>query len=93
MSGKNIRESAIAGSWYPGDPSQLTKDIKGYLAHVPQQKIDGELIALIAPHAGYMYSGQVAAYAYKLLEGRHYDIVVIVSPSHHAYFKGASIYP
>jgi hypothetical protein len=93
MSEKNIRESAIAGSWYPGDPSQLTNDVKGYLAHVPQQKIDGELVALIAPHAGYLYSGQVAAYAYKLLEGKRYDVVVIVSPSHYVYFKGASIYP
>lgn len=93
MSKQNIRESVIAGSWYPGDPAQLTKDIKGYLALVPEHKVDGELVALIAPHAGYMYSGQVAAYSYKLLEGRHYDIVVIVAPSHHARFHGASIYP
>jgi AmmeMemoRadiSam system protein B/AmmeMemoRadiSam system protein A len=93
MSDKNIRESVIAGSWYPGDPAKLTKDIKGYLEKVPEQKIDGELIALISPHAGYTYSGQVAAYAYKLLEGRKYDVVVIVAPSHRAYFKGASVYP
>jgi AmmeMemoRadiSam system protein B/AmmeMemoRadiSam system protein A len=93
MSEKNIRESVIAGSWYPGDRSTLTRDIKDYLANVPDQKIDGDLIALIAPHAGYMYSGQVAAYAYKLLEGKKYDVVVIVAPSHRAYFKGASIYP
>ena len=93
MSAKNIRESVIAGSWYPGDSATLTRDIKGYLANVPARKIDGELIAVIAPHAGYVYSGQVAAYAYKLLEGRKYDVVVIVAPSHRAYFKGASIYP
>jgi AmmeMemoRadiSam system protein B/AmmeMemoRadiSam system protein A len=93
MSGKKIRESVIAGSWYPGDPARLTKDIEGYLAQVPVRKIEGELTALIAPHAGYMYSGQVAAHAYKLLQGKRYDIVVIVSPSHRAYFKGASIYP
>jgi MEMO1 family protein len=93
MSKQNIRESVIAGSWYPGDPGQLTKDIKGYLAKVPAQKIDGELVAVISPHAGYIYSGQVAAYSYKLLEGRHYDFVVIVAPSHHARFNGASIYP
>ncbi len=68
-------------------------DIKGYLARVPEHKVGGELVALISPHAGYQYSGQVAAYSYKLLEGRHYDIVVIVAPSHRAYFKGASIYP
>ena len=93
MSGQHVRESVIAGSWYPGDPARLTKDIKGYLAQVPEHKIDGKLIALISPHAGYMYSGQVAAHAYKLLEGKKYDIVVIVSPSHRAYFQGASVYP
>jgi AmmeMemoRadiSam system protein B/AmmeMemoRadiSam system protein A len=93
MSGQHVRESVIAGSWYPGDPARLTKDIKGYLKQVPAHKIEGELIALISPHAGYMYSGQVAAHAYKLLEGKGYDIVVIIAPSHRAYFKGASIYP
>jgi AmmeMemoRadiSam system protein B/AmmeMemoRadiSam system protein A len=93
MSGQHVRESVIAGSWYPGDPARLTKDIKGYLKQVPEHKIDGELIALISPHAGYMYSGQVAAHAYKLLEGKEYDIVVIIAPSHRAYFKGASVYP
>jgi AmmeMemoRadiSam system protein B/AmmeMemoRadiSam system protein A len=93
MSGQHVRESVIAGSWYPGDPARLTKDIKGYLKQVPAHKIEGELIALISPHAGYMYSGQVAAHAYKLLEGKRYDIVVIIAPSHRAYFKGASVYP
>jgi len=93
MAGKNVRESVIAGSWYPGNPSRLTQDIQGYLAQVPEHKLEGELIALIAPHAGYVYSGQVAAHAYKLLQGKHYDIVVIVAPSHRAYFKGASVYP
>jgi AmmeMemoRadiSam system protein B/AmmeMemoRadiSam system protein A len=93
MSGQHVRESVIAGSWYPGDPARLTKDIKGYLKQVPAHKIEGELIALISPHAGYMYSGQVAAHAYKLLEGKGYDIVVIVAPSHRTYFKGASVYP
>jgi AmmeMemoRadiSam system protein B/AmmeMemoRadiSam system protein A len=93
MSGQHVRESVIAGSWYPGDPATLTKEIKGYLAHVPQHTIQGELVALISPHAGYIYSGQVAAHAYKLLEGKEYDIVVIVAPSHRAYFKGASVYP
>jgi AmmeMemoRadiSam system protein B/AmmeMemoRadiSam system protein A len=93
MSGQHVRESVIAGSWYPGDPARLTKDIKGYLKQVPEHKIEGELIALISPHAGYLYSGQVAAHAYKLLQGKGYDIVVIVAPSHRAYFKGASVYP
>jgi len=93
MSEQHVRESVIAGSWYPGDPARLTKDIKGYLKQVPEHTIEGELIALISPHAGYLYSGQVAAHAYKLLEGKEYDIVVIIAPSHRAYFQGASVYP
>jgi hypothetical protein len=88
-----IRESVIAGSWYPGDPARLTRDITGYLERAPAAQIEGDLVALIVPHAGYMYSGPVAAYAYKLLEGREYDVVVIVAPSHRAYFKGSSVYP
>jgi len=93
MSERHIRESVIAGSWYPGDPGKLTKDIEDYLQRVPIQKLDGELVALIVPHAGYMYSGQVAAYSYKLLQDQHYDLAVIVAPSHRAYFRGASVYP
>jgi AmmeMemoRadiSam system protein B/AmmeMemoRadiSam system protein A len=93
MPRQQVRESVIAGSWYPGDPARLTKDIQGYLERVPEHKIGGEVTALIAPHAGYMYSGQVAAHAYKLLEKKAYDIVVIIAPSHRASFPGASVYP
>lgn len=55
-------------------------------------KESGQLVALISPHAGYQYSGLVAAHAYKLLEGRSFDTVVIVAPSHHAAFEGVSVY-
>ncbi len=88
-----IRESVIAGSWYPGDPKVLRGQVLQFLAEANPPPIEGELVALISPHAGYMYSGQVAAYAYKLLKGKRYDVVVIVAPSHRAYFRGASVYP
>ncbi|RLA80169.1 MAG: AmmeMemoRadiSam system protein B, partial [Deltaproteobacteria bacterium] len=88
-----IRESVIAGSWYPGDPDVLRSQILDFLSRAKPPQIEGELIALISPHAGYMYSGQVAAYAYKLLEGRPFHTVVIVAPSHRAYFRGVSVYP
>jgi len=88
-----IRESVIAGSWYPGDPEVLRGQVLQFLAEATPPPIEGELVALISPHAGYMYSGQVAAYAYKLLKGKRYDVVVIVAPSHRAYFRGASVYP
>jgi len=88
-----IRESVIAGSWYPGDPEVLRGQVLQFLAEATPPPFEGELVALISPHAGYMYSGQVAAYAYKLLKGKGYDVVVIVAPSHRAYFRGASVYP
>jgi hypothetical protein len=89
---REIRESAVAGTWYPGDPDVLSRDVKGYLDKAKKEKIEGEIVALVSPHAGYVYSGQVAAYAYKLIEGKSFDTVIIVAPSHQAFFKGASIY-
>jgi len=89
---KEIREPAVAGMFYPDKPEILSRDVKKYLDHATKEKIDGEIIALVAPHAGYMYSGQVAAYVYKLIEGKHFDSVVIVAPSHRVDFKGASLY-
>ena len=87
-----VRESVIAGSWYPGDAAVLRRQIETFLNAVPVKENEGRLVALISPHAGYPYSGPVAAYAYKLLRGRKFDTVVIVAPSHHAAFNGVSVY-
>ena len=92
MAEEIIRESVIAGSWYPGHPTVLRKDIERYLEKAQPPPLSGELRALIVPHAGYMYSGGVAAHAYRLLQDRPFERVVIVAPSHRARFKGASVY-
>jgi len=89
---KEIREPAVAGAFYPDKPDVLSRDVKKYLENSKKEKIEGDIVALISPHAGYMYSGQVAAYAYKLVEGRAFDSVVVVAPSHRVLFKGASLY-
>lgn len=86
------RESVIAGSWYPASPEVLKRTIESFLDAVPAAQPDGELIALIAPHAGYTFSGQVAAHAYKQLAGRKFDSVIVIAPSHHAAFDGVSVY-
>lgn len=92
MATEMIRESVIAGSWYPGDAESLKKMLQGFLDKVPEPASSGQLSALISPHAGYVYSGQTAAYAYKLLEKNKFDTVVIIAPSHRARFAGVSVY-
>jgi hypothetical protein len=80
-----IRRSVIAGSWYPGSASALASKIDELMAAVDEGPLKGELKGLISPHAGYSYSGGVAAYAYKQLEGKGYPTVAVVSPVHQHY--------
>ncbi len=80
-----IRESPIAGTWYPGHRDDLDGLVAKYLAEAPAVVVDGELVGLVAPHAGYIYSGAVAAHAYRLLAKRRYDVVAVISPSHRYY--------
>ena len=92
MESEQVRESVIAGSWYPGNASRLQREVKDYLSQASTVDLKGKLVALISPHAGYRYSGQVAAYAYKLLGERKFSSVVVIAPSHRSYFSGVSVY-
>jgi len=87
------REPVVAGAFYPASASELNKMVDGFLANAKKEDFQGKLVGLIAPHAGYQYSGQVAAYAFKQLEGMSFDTVVIIGPSHRAMFEGVSVYP
>jgi AmmeMemoRadiSam system protein B/AmmeMemoRadiSam system protein A len=91
---QGLRKALLAGSWYPKDPAALSGLIDGYLKHVPEWALpSGDPLAIIAPHAGYVYSGQVAAYAYRLIQNKNFQSVVILAPSHKWRFEGCSIYP
>jgi AmmeMemoRadiSam system protein B len=79
----DVRPSPIAGQWYPGSPNRLAQSVDAMLDAAPPAPIDGRLIGLVSPHAGYMYSGPVAADAYRLLRGMEVERVVIVGPMHH----------
>ncbi len=82
----DIRPSAIAGRWYPGDARQLQVELDRYLQSVKLPEIKGEVIAVIAPHAGYRYSGAVAGHAFAALQKiTPPDLVVVVSPMHSPY--------
>ena len=77
-----FRPSPIAGQWYSGDPKTLRSSIGRYL-NAPQAPLPaGRVVALVAPHAGHLYSGPVAGYAYRVVSGMTFDLVVIVSPMH-----------
>lgn len=85
-----IRRAAVAGTWYPADPDALAREVDRYLDAV-NAAIDGELSAIIAPHAGLVYSGPIAAHSYAQLRARPIDVAVLVGPSHYVGFDGVAI--
>ncbi|MGQ9832799.1 MAG: AmmeMemoRadiSam system protein B [Candidatus Villigracilaceae bacterium] len=85
MAISSVRPSPIAGTWYEDRPAHLAKQIDSYLDHAELPYLPGEVVALIAPHAGHRYSGAVAAYAFATVRGRTYDLVAVIAPMHHFY--------
>jgi hypothetical protein len=82
----------VAGGFYPADPKELTQMIDGLLAHNTVPPVAGPLVALICPHAGYVFTGPVAAACFAQLKGRKYTRVVVIAPSHFVSFSFSSIY-
>jgi len=81
----NVRPSPLAGRWYESDPAILANNVDRYLDSAQLPELEGEVIAVIAPHAGHIYSGPVAGYAFAALRGRGPDLVAVVAPMHHPY--------
>ena len=90
---QNIRKPVWAGQFYDADKAALAARIEGFLASARPAAVPGKIRALIVPHAGYIYSGRTAAFAYKLVQGEDIETVVILGPSHRVGFEGCSIYP
>ncbi|MFA5015499.1 MAG: AmmeMemoRadiSam system protein B [Actinomycetota bacterium] len=91
ISAENIRESIAAGSFYPGNPDVLRRQISDFLLNAKSADIRN-IKSIICPHAGYIYSGQVAANSYKQLKGGTFDSIFIIAPSHSEYFDFISIF-
>ena len=89
---ESVRPAAVAGSFYPASKDTLSKDLSDlFKSLVPQQK-GADIAALIVPHAGYVFSGSVAAAAYAQIDPEHaYEHVFLIGPSHHIYMEGASV--
>jgi AmmeMemoRadiSam system protein B/AmmeMemoRadiSam system protein A len=86
-----VRYPVRAGEWYPGSKAELAGEIRGFLSKAAGGTADGDILAIWVPHAGYTYSGQTAAHAYKAVEGKTYDAVVLIGPSHYVYLDGATL--
>jgi len=91
VEGAEIRSPAVSGQFYPANKMQLKGMVETYLQRAEKKTLPGELVGLICPHAGYIYSGQVAAYSYKRLEGKNFPTVILLGPSHRGRFPGVSV--
>lgn len=87
-----IRTPAVAGLFYPASKSRLEDEIKIMFSISDSGITINNIFGLIVPHAGYVYSGRTASYAYNLLKNKKIETVIIISPSHREYFPGISIY-
>ena len=81
----DIRPSPIAGQWYPGDPKRLAASVDRYIQAAKLPELQGEVVAIITPHAGHIYSGPVAGYAFATLHDLKPELVAVVSPMHDYY--------
>jgi len=90
--GAKSRQPAMAGGFYPAEPDRLRTMVNGYIEGATVPKINGRVLAVIAPHAGYVYSGSVAGHAYSILRNRKIRRVIVISPCHVDAFAGAAVY-
>jgi AmmeMemoRadiSam system protein B len=94
MAPNSIRPAAVAGTWYPGTEGALAREVDRYVAAAELEPPRGRLHAIVAPHAGLMFSGPVGAYAYKAAAANGpYDAAILVGPSHFVAFDGVGSYP
>jgi MEMO1 family protein len=84
----DLRPSPIAGTWYEGEPRRLAAQMDAFLnaARLPAD-LTGEVVAVVAPHAGHIYSGRTAGHAFRAVVGQSFDLVVVISPLHRDYFS------
>ncbi|MBN2028884.1 AmmeMemoRadiSam system protein B [bacterium] len=86
-----IRQPAVAGSFYPESKSELTNMIDHFLQNAKDVDISGDIKGIWVPHAGYEFSGQIAANAYRVVQSLSFDAVIVIGPSHYVYLNGGSV--
>jgi MEMO1 family protein len=87
------RQPAVAGSFYPADPVEIRHELKSYFAKAPARDSENEVLGIITPHAGYVFSGEVAAAAFSQVDpNKNYKTIFVLGCSHRSSFQGASVY-
>lgn len=89
---QGIRKAVWAGQFYEANPARLSHLLDIYLESAEVKPVSGEVVGIISPHAGYVYSGRIAACGYRLIKSQEVSTVVIIGPSHQYGFEGCSIY-
>ncbi|NTU57040.1 MAG: AmmeMemoRadiSam system protein B [Anaerolineales bacterium] len=83
----DVRPSPIAGRWYEGNAKALARSVDEFLDNAKLPELEGEVVGVIAPHAGHVYSGAVAGFAFSALRDRQPDLVAVIAPMHHPYYE------
>ncbi|MGH7150399.1 MAG: AmmeMemoRadiSam system protein B, partial [Planctomycetota bacterium] len=89
--GTRVRRARFAGSWYEGDPERLRASVDGLLQGAAPPRLPARRVGIVVPHAGYRWSGSVAACAYATVRGADLDRVLVLAPSHRVSFQGARV--
>ena len=90
---KDIRMPVVAGRFYPRNASELKQMVTGFLDQCEIRHADRTVSALVVPHAGYPFSGRIAACAFKEVSRQSFDLAIVLAPSHREAFQGATLYP
>jgi len=90
---RDIKQPEFSQAFYPADKNELSALIDIAIKEANPPKVNGEVIGLLVPHAGYEFSGKVAAFAYKTVQNSKFDTVVIIASAHQHYINGAALYP
>lgn len=87
------RKPAVAGAFYSAEKQDLIRSVDSFIHNAEMPGLEGDIVGLISPHAGYIYSGPIAAYSYKAIKDSGCELAVVLAPSHRARFDGASVIP
>jgi len=90
--GQELRLAVVAGQFYPAGKDELKKSVQYFIDNVPGQPLKNKIYGILVPHAGYVFSGQVAAYAFKQLTGKKFDTVIIIGQSHNFHLTKPAVY-